>query len=124
MRIAKFALLLIACFLIAVPRTAKAWDLKKQTVDAWDAYVNGAIACMKARLTADGTFLWSDEKPETRQRLKDGEIVVSPMRGNGRTAVSRGLIHHWIGAVFIPNASKPSTPHSPLNKFTNKSSPL
>lgn len=105
MRITKFALALTVCFLLPGLQTAKAWDLKQQTIRAWEVYVSGAVARMNARLAADGTFLWSDEKPGTRQRLKDGEIVVSPMRGNGRTAISRGLIHHWIGAVFIPDTS-------------------
>ena len=104
MKMPKLALPLIACFVLAAPHAASAWDLKQQTVDAWDAYVHSALARMKTRLT-DGDFLWSDETSEIRQRVKDGEIVVSPMRGNGRTAVPRGLIHHWIGAVFIPNTS-------------------
>ncbi len=104
MQMPKLALPLIACFVLAAPHAASAWDLKQQTVDAWDAYVHSALARMKTRLT-DATFLWSDETPEIRQRVKDGEIVVSPMRGNGRTAVPGGLIHHWIGAVFIPNTS-------------------
>lgn len=105
MRASKLALPLVACLLLAAPQPAKPWDLKQQTVDAWEAYVGGAVVRMKARLLPDGTFLWSDETPEIRQRVKNGEVVVSPIRGNGRTAVPRGLIHHWIGAVFIPNAS-------------------
>lgn len=105
MRITKLALTLTVCCLFAGAQTARAWDLKQQTINAWEAYVTGAVAGMNARLAADGIFLWSDQKPGMRQRLKDGEIVVSPMRGNGRTAIPRGLIHHWIGAVFIPDTS-------------------
>lgn len=103
-KVSKLALPLLCCFVLAAPPAAKPWDLKQQTVDAWDAYVHRAVARMKARLT-DDAFLWSDETPAIRQRVRQGEIVVSPMRGNGRTAVPRGLIHHWIGAVYIPNAS-------------------
>ena len=104
MRVSALSLPLISCLVLAAPQPAKPWDLKQQTVDAWDAYVHRAVARMKTRLT-DGNFLWVDETPAIRQRVKEGEIVVSPMQRNGRISVPRGLIHHWIGAVFVPNAS-------------------
>lgn len=93
MKVSNLALPLMACFVLAAPQAAKPWDLKQQTVDAWDAYVHSAVARMKTRLT-EGAFLWTDETPAIRQRVKEGEIVVSPMRGNGRIAVPRGLVHH------------------------------
>ncbi len=105
MRTSKLALPLVAALVLSAPQPAKPWDLKQQTVQAWEAYVSTAVANMKARLRPEGTFLWCDETPEIHQRVKEGEVVVSPMRGNGRTPVARGLIHHWIGAVFIPNMS-------------------
>ncbi len=60
---------------------------------------------MQARLDAERAFLWTDESTNRRQRLKAGEVVVAPVVGHGTKDVPNGLIHHWIGAVFIPNAT-------------------
>ena len=43
---------------------------------------------------------------ETRaERVRSGEIVVSPATSHCPRKVSSGLIHDWIGAVFIPDAA-------------------
>jgi hypothetical protein len=52
---------------------------------------------------AKGTFLWAAESPERLSRVRAGEVVVSPM-SHAPEAVPSGLIHHWIGAAFIPGA--------------------
>ncbi len=48
-------------------------------------------------------FLWSDESPERLRRLHSGETVIAPF-GENPHRVPKGLIHHWIGAVFLPGA--------------------
>lgn len=35
-------------------------------------------------------------------KLREGEIIVSPATAKVPTA---GLIHDWVGAIFIPNAT-------------------
>src|ERR1700676_1104618 len=57
---------------------------------------------MQDRLAGKSTFLWADEDPARRRQLNSGEIVVSPIGSTHPLPVSNGLIHHWIGAVFIP----------------------
>jgi hypothetical protein len=49
-----------------------------------------------------------DESPEKRRRAQQGEVVVSPY-GSGEVKAPDGLIHHWIGAVFIPGATLDGT---------------
>ena len=53
---------------------------------------------------AGGTFLWTDESPGRAKRVSSGEVLVSPIDGNIEETVPSGLIHHWIGAAFIPGA--------------------
>lgn len=60
---------------------------------------------MKDRLAGKARFLWADEDPNREQRLKAGEIVISPIGNAHPLSVPRGLIHHWIGAVFAPGAT-------------------
>jgi hypothetical protein len=38
-------------------------------------------------------------------RIRRGEILVAPVVGHGNQNVPDGLIHDWIGAVFIPKAT-------------------
>ncbi len=80
-------------------------ELKPETLTAWEQYVQGAEARMKTRLGPGQVFLWADEEPNRAARLRQGEIQVAPMAGHGSKTVPNGLIHDWIGAAFIPNAS-------------------
>jgi hypothetical protein len=32
-------------------------------------------------------------------------LLIAPVSGHGTQSVANGLIHDWIGAVFIPNAT-------------------
>lgn len=79
--------------------------LEEVTLRAWNDYVAAADAGMKPRLTGHLPFLWTDESSERRRRVLEGETVVAPAIPNGFKNVPQGLIHHWIGAVFIPNTS-------------------
>ena len=89
-----------------VAKPAHSTELQAATIDAWQQYVRSADIRMQARLdTTDKPFLWIDETTDRARRVRGGEIVVTPMVGQGTRDVPGGLIHDWIGGVFIPNAS-------------------
>jgi hypothetical protein len=90
----------IVIFLFAI-LTARAAELKQETLDAWDRYLHAADTHMQER--AKGRFLWVDASPDRLANVLAGDVVVSPM-SRGPEAVPSGLIHHWIGAAFIPGA--------------------
>ncbi len=93
-------------FLMAVAsRPAAAIELQSGTLEAWDDYVRTADRNMQARLASGRPFLWSDEAPGRAVRLQRGEVLVSPVVGRGTRSVPNGLIHDWVGAVFIPHAT-------------------
>jgi hypothetical protein len=92
---------LIAAFLLAFP--ANAANLKPETVSAWDDYLDRAQADLQRRIQPGGCFLWTMESPDRAERVHSGEIVVAPARGPNPKNVPGGLIHHWMGAIFIPN---------------------
>ena len=87
------------------PRLAVGAELKPETVRAWEHYVAKADARMHARLQSGEPFLWTDEAPGRRERIRRGEILVSPVGANGVQRVPEGLIHHWVGALFLPHAT-------------------
>ena len=89
----------IVLYAVALGVPLAAAELKQETLDAWDQFLHHAAARLSER--TQGSFLWSDQAPERVHRIRAGEIVVSQI-GRGPEAVPSGLIHHWIGAVFIP----------------------
>ena len=49
-------------------------------------------------------FLWAEESQDRLRRVRSGEVVIDPVTGKGDLEVKGGLVHDWIGAVFIPGA--------------------
>ena len=78
-------------------------ELRPETAHAWGEYLATANARMTDR--THGGFLWIDESNERLRRVRAGEIVVAPMQPKMPITVPHGLVHHWIGAVFIPGAA-------------------
>jgi hypothetical protein len=88
---------------MAFPVEASAATLKPETVAAWDDYLQSANANLQDRLRPGGSFLWTFEDAERAAKVHSGEIVVAPATGQNPRKVSGGLIHDWMGAVFVPN---------------------
>ena len=88
--------------LAGLPSTIQV-ELRPQTVQAFNSYVEKAESRIdKGRIGA--VFLWSDGTPVRKQRVRAGEVLAEPWSGNGDTQVLDGLVHDWVGAVFIPGA--------------------
>jgi hypothetical protein len=97
--------LLQLLILLAAVGSSYAAELNQQALTAWENYVTSAKVRMQDRLTGKSPFLWLDEDSMRRQQLNSGEIVISPVGKTHPLSVPHGLIHHWIGAVFIPGAT-------------------
>ena len=83
-------------------QTAKAVQLKPQTVEAFDTYIREAEAGMEQTLDGNGSFLWSDADSARAQLVRGGKVVAQFWSGKGPVKVPNGLIHDWIAAAFIP----------------------
>ena len=92
-----------------VAQKATRVDLKPQTIEAFDAYIREAEAAMEQTLIASGAFLWSDGDAERTRQVQEGQVVAQFWTGQGPVKVANGLIHDWIGAVFIPGATVTDT---------------
>ena len=79
--------------------------LQPATLQAWKAYLSEVDVRTEQRAASTNRFLWTDESEERARRVRRGEIVVAPVLGHGTEDVPNGLIHHWIGAVFVPGGS-------------------
>jgi hypothetical protein len=89
--------------LVCVAAMSNAAELKEETLKAWNENVRAADSHMLERLPAGKHFLWIDEAPDRRHQTRAGEILVSGVGPHNPRRVRSGLIHHWIGATFIPN---------------------
>jgi hypothetical protein len=87
------------------PSTINAASLERTTLMAWEDYVQAANKRMEQRLTPGNTFLWVDEVPDRLTRVRSGEIVVSAVGLHNPKKVPFGLIHDWVGAVFIAHVT-------------------
>jgi hypothetical protein len=87
---------------LVAPAASRGAELKEETLKTWDAYIQTADSQMRDRL--QGPFLWVDEAPDRLQRIRAGEILISPVGRQIPKPVPSGLIHDWIGAAFIPDA--------------------
>jgi hypothetical protein len=83
---------------------ALAVELQSATLHDWQDYVRSADKHMQARIANDNAFLWMSESAERLQAVAHGGIIVQPMAERGMVSIRGGLIHHWVGAVFIPHA--------------------
>ena len=80
-------------------------QLSPQTLEAFDAYILEAEREMEQTLHGTVPFLWSQQLPERAQKVGRGQIVAQFWSGRGPVKVTRGLIHDWIAAAFIPNST-------------------
>src|SRR5579872_2908896 len=89
--------------LFFAPVAVSSPGVKPETLKAWDNYIK--VTESRLRPAADGQKLWTDQEPGRCERVLRGEILAAPTDGNAPKAVFHGLIHDWVGAVFIPHAA-------------------
>jgi hypothetical protein len=104
-----------AILVMALPMDAA--DLKPQAVEGFNRYVQLTEARMDSQAGRGEPFLWVESLGEERRaaveaQLRDGKVVIERLEtldGGKKIAVPGGLIHHWIGTVFIPGATLAQT---------------
>jgi hypothetical protein len=79
--------------------------LQPKTSDAFEVYVRDT----ERRLAEGKGFLWADENPERAARVRGGETLVVAFGSQPVIPVPGGLIHDWVGSVFVPGATLEST---------------
>jgi hypothetical protein len=94
-----------------MPRSASKIQLNPETLKSFQEYVRAAEEAMEDNLRDERAFLWSDGDADRARRVRGGEIVAQFWSGRGPEKVPRGLIHDWIGATFVPDATVQATLH-------------
>jgi hypothetical protein len=89
-------------FLLLSATLSEATEPKQETLRAWDEYVLSVNASVADRVAGTRPFLWVDDSPEIQRRVQHGELVVT---NHDPRKVPQGMIHHWVGAMFVPNVT-------------------
>jgi len=119
-RVRSWWVALVMTGLCLIAGQAHATDLEPKTVEAFDAYVRAAETQIDAQLAQGQPYLWVERLAPDRQaaaeaQLRAGQVVIERLDATGKNdpdkpiAVPDGMIHHWIGAIFIPGASLAQT---------------
>lgn len=81
---------------------------RAETLAAFENYVAQAETRIRREQSSPESFLSTQlvaaSPGEFEDRLRRGEVLVAK-RGNSPVQVPGGLIHHWLGVVFIPDAT-------------------
>jgi hypothetical protein len=107
----------VLVFAGALGSTASAAELNPKTAAAFDRYVAATEARFANEVRPGGTFLYidgmnPDAKRQAYEQLKQGEILVEKLetKAPGVSAdVPDGMVHHWVGLIFIPGATLAKT---------------
>jgi hypothetical protein len=83
-------------------------ELKQKTLDAFNRYIRATETRLDGQ-NSSNNFLWVDESPDRRRRAREGQVVIEPWAGKGIVEVPDGLVHDWVGAVFVPGATLEKT---------------
>ena len=83
--------------------------LSPQTLNAFVTYIREAEAAIAPTLDGREPFLWCDARADRREKVRKGEILAEQWLPGNPARVPNGLIHDWIGAVWIPAATLTAT---------------
>ena len=101
-----FLFCLIACGSAAIA----AADLTPAISAAFDRYARLTEHRIHAEVAGAAGFLWIDTLPENRRAdvlrgLQQGGVIIERLQtrdGSNEISAPDGLIHHWVGTVFVP----------------------
>ncbi|TDI40779.1 MAG: hypothetical protein E2P02_16210 [Acidobacteria bacterium] len=94
-------------------KSAEAAKLHADTLTAWGSYVERTEARIATELESGEGFLIQDSLPaaqslEAKRALRSGEVYTAKLEtkdARGRSIdIPKGMVHHWMGSVFIPGA--------------------
>ncbi|MFZ0959378.1 MAG: hypothetical protein WAO35_00620 [Terriglobia bacterium] len=116
-RLCSATTLAFALFLGAAPAQTPnviSADLEPKTLEAFNRYAQATETRIDKELTRPGAFLYLEGLPEPKRSatlagIRKGDIYMEPLQTRDASGAvieaPDGLIHHWIGAVFIPGAT-------------------
>jgi hypothetical protein len=95
------ALWLVVCPLCSQFET----KLEPATAAAFESYVKSVEQELNARWSGREPFLSLNVAPEDAKKLLAGDLLIRPATSPNPRSIPDGLIHDWVGALYIPDTS-------------------
>ena len=103
-------LTLLVCLVACATTALAAAGLSPATSAAFDRYARLTEQRITAEVARTSDFLWIDTLPENRRTevlrgLQHAGVIIERLQtldGGKEISVPDGLIHHWVGTVFVP----------------------
>lgn len=107
------AILPLVTLFVTSAASVRAADLQPHTLAAFTRYVELTEQRIEADVADPSRFLWIDtltgaDRRRALETLRGGRVVIERLRtlDNGHAIpIDDGMIHHWIGTVFVPGAT-------------------
>jgi hypothetical protein len=96
----RFGVIVLACAATA----AHGEKLRPETQAAFERYIRQAEARIETQVSRSDGFL-TGSAGQLRERLRSGAVWIESRSGAGEFKPPHGLIHDWMGAVFLPGAT-------------------
>lgn len=99
------------CILLCIAPVVRGAELQPKTLAAWEKYIHLTEQRISAELEDGDRFLVTDflggaESQSARALLRSGHVYIQKMKtpegGGQEINVDGGMIHHWLGAIFLP----------------------
>ncbi len=79
--------------------------LSPETVAAFETYAHQVESQLNERWEGGKNFLYIEDDQRVKQQVLSGELFIKQMTDGHPIEVKDGLIHDWLGAVYIPNTT-------------------
>jgi hypothetical protein len=90
------------CFLLCLTAQAQLIAaLKPETLQDFAAYEVTVDQEFQQRVRGQRAFLWIDEHPDKKRQAEAGQVVTCAITGTDGRSVTSGLIHDWMGDVYL-----------------------
>lgn len=79
--------------------------LNPETVTEFDRYAQSVETEIGERWSGRKNLISAEDVPADKEKVLDGDFLIrTPTVSNKPQSVTDGLIHDWVGTVYIPNA--------------------
>jgi hypothetical protein len=103
---ANSVLLILAWAIIRLPANGQfVVRLSPDTLRDFEAYAGKVKQQLEHRWSSGNGLLAIDSDPDARRRVLQGEVIIRQMNDGEPVSVTGGLIHDWVGTIYIPGRS-------------------